>query len=161
MLKKIAARWHSGKQLATNKHAGFTLIELVIVITLLGILAAVAFPRFADLTSDARKAIIDALADNIRAARDNARSKWRVDGGSGSSVDLDGTTVTVTSTTGRPTSEAGGIVAALTDLDTTKITVTYPSPAAPDGTVTFTLKTGCTVTYNASTGAVDKTKTSC
>ena len=36
-----------------TKQAGFTLIELVIVIVLLGILAAVAVPKFVDLSSDA------------------------------------------------------------------------------------------------------------
>ena len=36
-----------------NKQAGFTLIELTIVVVLLGLLAAVAIPRFLDVTEDA------------------------------------------------------------------------------------------------------------
>lgn len=39
-----------------NKQRGFTLIELVVVIIILGVLAAVAVPRFTDLSGDARTA---------------------------------------------------------------------------------------------------------
>jgi MSHA pilin protein MshA len=45
---------------------GFTLIELVVVITILGILAAFAVPRFASLEVEAREASINALAGSVR-----------------------------------------------------------------------------------------------
>ena len=38
---------------------GFTIIELVVVIVILGILAAVAFPKFQDLSGDAKTAVVN------------------------------------------------------------------------------------------------------
>lgn len=43
-----------------NNQKGFTLIEIIAVLVLLGILAAVAVPKYMDLTDDAKKKAIDA-----------------------------------------------------------------------------------------------------
>ena len=42
-----------------GKQKGFTIIELVVVIVILGILAAVAFPKFQDLSGDAKQAVVN------------------------------------------------------------------------------------------------------
>ncbi|MGH8263996.1 MAG: type II secretion system protein, partial [Steroidobacteraceae bacterium] len=47
---------------------GFTLIELVVVITILGILAAFAVPRFIALEGKAREAAINGIAGSLRSA---------------------------------------------------------------------------------------------
>lgn len=78
--------------------SGFTLIELVIVIVLLGILAATALPRFAKLTDQARAAANDGVAGGLGAAVAIAHAAWYAGGApttAGSSVELEGIQVSV------------------------------------------------------------------
>ena len=51
-----------------NKQQGFTIIELVVVIVILGILAAVAFPKFQDLSGDARQAVVNGANAAVKSA---------------------------------------------------------------------------------------------
>ena len=51
-----------------RKQQGFTIIELIVVIVILGILAAVAFPKFQDLSGDARTAVVNGAAAALKSA---------------------------------------------------------------------------------------------
>ena len=64
-----------------NKKNGFTLIELIIVMVILGIMAAVAVPRFLDSISNAEESAEDAVVNNIVVALENyAQNKMLSEG---------------------------------------------------------------------------------
>lgn len=125
---------------AANKQSGFTLIELVVVIAILGILAAFAIPRFASLESEARTATVFGLSGSVRSAATLAHSLFLTTGAT--VVTMEGVNVNLTQ--GYP--DASDIAVTLADLTGFNVTVngagdqaTFERAGAP-GT--------CEVVYN-------------
>ncbi len=152
-----------------SKQDGFTLVELIVVIVILGILAATAFPRFVNLTSDARAASAAGLAGGLRSAVTLVQARFQATGNfaaTGTPVTMaDGTTVAVSTgaTGGYPTAAAGGIIVAMrcesasacngfgVTLDAGGATATFVQNGAP---------ATCSVVYAAATGTVTNNATS-
>ncbi|GHF82817.1 type II secretion system protein [Thalassotalea marina] len=63
-----------------KKQSGFTLIELVIVVVILGFLAVTAIPKFLDLTDQAKEANIEGMAGGFATAVSLARAQWEAEG---------------------------------------------------------------------------------
>lgn len=105
-----------------KRQGGFTLIELVVVIVILGILAVTAAPKFLNLQGDAREASLKGLAGGINGAAGIVYGKSAVEGEESIAYDADATPATtpdvdgIHTTYGYPTADADGIVAAVQGL---------------------------------------------
>jgi MSHA pilin protein MshA len=140
------------------KRQGFTLVELVVVIAILGILAAAAIPRFVNYTSQARGAAMDGLGGALRSSVALVQSKYIATGQITSPVTLaNGNPVTVSTGAngGIPTQDAAGIVAA--------VNVQGFTFTAGTGVWDFQsgAVAGCKVTYDGTTGDVAIDKSAC
>ncbi len=97
-----------------KRSAGFTLIELIIVIVILGILAVTAAPKFMNMQGDARAATVNAMKGSIQSAVSMVNSKAIIQGKDKSTSATDTKSVsagsaTVTVVYGYPTAKHAGI----------------------------------------------------
>jgi len=85
---------------------GFTLIELIIIIIILGILAAVAIPKYMDMSENAKKAVAESVLGSLRGAETITFANYLLNGTTYNltsviaNVQVDGATVTASGSTG-------------------------------------------------------------
>lgn len=148
-----------------SKQQGFTLVELIVVIVILGILAATALPRFVNLQTEARVSAVQGFAGGVRSAVAVVNAKWFAVGSTGANTVTmaDGTTVAVSTGAngGIPTGAAAGIGTALrcSGTDCNGFTADYGT------TTTFRPNNGgsatCQVSYNEANGNVTVDTSGC
>ncbi|WP_042146891.1 MULTISPECIES: prepilin-type N-terminal cleavage/methylation domain-containing protein [unclassified Pseudoalteromonas] len=166
-----------------NKNKGFTLIELIIVIVILGILAVTAAPKFLDLQGDANSSTIQGVDGAINSAMNVVYGKAVIAGvasitaNTGVGIDMNGngnatdTGVDILTSFGYPTANANGLLVALdldttTDFDGAEVSPYYvisakgsTAPSAADVVATNGDEDGCYVAYQPATGTTVPAKT--
>jgi MSHA pilin protein MshA len=122
------------KSIKNTAQAGFTLIELIVVIVILGILAATALPKFASMSGDARFASINAAKGSLAATASMAKGKYLIT--PATTVQVEDITLTYAGTSGYP--QADGKLPLAAGLSATDWHVYLNSTATPLAATTNT-----------------------
>ncbi|WP_099611683.1 type II secretion system protein [Vibrio fujianensis] len=125
-----------------KKQGGFTLIELVVVIVILGILAVTAAPRFLNLQGDARDASLQGLKGAMQGAAGIVYGHAAISGNEASasgSVTIDGVSGAVSLVWGYPAASETGIARVVTGLESDWQVV---SGSDTTNSIAYTFKTG-------------------
>lgn len=132
---------------------GFTLIELVMVIVILGILSAFTIPRFADLGREAREATLAGIAGAMKSAAAVAHADQLVKGMPlGDTVTLDGADITMVN--GYPTADSVGIGVAANVIENADFIIISQGAVGGD-ILRLELQENCYVDYTAANADVD------
>lgn len=95
------------RNMAKSRQQGFTIIELIVVILLLGILTATALPRFLDVTDEAHIAVVDAVEGGLATGTALFRAQWIANGQPASTVSIAAFNNLKANTSGYPVSVTG------------------------------------------------------